>query len=154
MKKVLVFGTFDIFHKGHRDFLRQAREHGLPASSSALADGGRGDFLRVVVARDETVARVKSQNAINGEDERVDVIKKSGLADEVVLGTPGDKFDVVRDFSPDVICLGYDQEQSEKKLRKILDEAGLEKTQIIRLKSFHPEKYKSSLLRKLIEHGT
>jgi len=28
MKKVMVFGTFDIFHSGHINFLEQARQEG------------------------------------------------------------------------------------------------------------------------------
>ena len=41
MKKVLVFGTFDGLHEGHKDFLRQAKQY--------------GDHLTVVVGRDSTV---------------------------------------------------------------------------------------------------
>ena len=44
-KKVMVFGTFDIFHKGHENFLKQAKK--------------LGDCLTVVVARDETVLKFK-----------------------------------------------------------------------------------------------
>lgn len=137
MKKVLVFGTFDIFHEGHRELLKQARRH--------------GDFLRVVVARDVTVLKVKGRAPINSEQARVDGIKKSGLADEVVLGSLGDRYEVVRDFKPDVICLGYDQQQSEAELRRKLDASGLGRTKIIRLEAHQPEKYKSSILAKKLK---
>jgi cytidyltransferase-like protein len=133
MKKVLVFGTFDIFHEGHWDFLKQARKH--------------GEFLRVVVARNVTVLNVKGRLPRYSEGERVAAIKKSGLADEVVLGSLNDRYQVVHDYRPDVICLGYDQKQSLVELRRKLDETGLDMTTIIRLKPYEPEKYKSSLLR-------
>jgi len=42
--------------------------------------------------------------------------------------------------------LGYDQEFFIENLGKKLQEFGLEKTKIIRLASFKPEQYKSSLL--------
>src|SRR6266702_11646 len=113
MKKVLVFGTFDIFHEGYWDFLKQARKH--------------GEFLRVVVARDITVLNVKGRGARYSEQERVVTIKKSGLADEVVLGSLNDRYEVVREYKPDVVCLGYDQQQSLVELRKKLDETGLER---------------------------
>ena len=133
MIKVLVFGTFDIFHEGHQDFLKQARKH--------------GDFLRVVVARNITVLNVKGRLPRYSEAERVSVIKKSELANEVVLGSLNDRYEVVREYKSDVICLGYDQKQSVAELRRKLNETGLDRTRIIRLKSFEPEKYKSSLLR-------
>ncbi|KKQ50931.1 MAG: FAD synthase [Parcubacteria group bacterium GW2011_GWD2_38_11] len=136
MRKVLVFGTFDIFHEGHWDFLKQARKY--------------GEFLRVVVARDVTVLSVKGQQSRYSEQERVLAIKKSGLADEVVLGSLNDRYEVVREYKPDVICLGYDQKQNIAELRIKLNESGLDRTKITKLKPYKPEKYKSSLLRKHI----
>ena len=47
MKKVILFGTFDIFHKGHKNFLEQAQEF--------------GDYLIVVIARDKTVKKIKGK---------------------------------------------------------------------------------------------
>jgi FAD synthetase len=133
MKKVLVFGTFDIFHEGHKDFLRQARQY--------------GEFLRVVIARDQTVAKVKGREVVHGELERKNELEKSGLADEVVLGSLEDKYAVIKDFSPDVICLGYDQQFFIDKLEEKLKEFGFNEIAIVRLGSFEPEKYKSSKLR-------
>jgi glycerol-3-phosphate cytidylyltransferase len=133
-RKVLVFGTFDIFHEGHWDFLRQARKH--------------GEFLCVVVARDVTVLNVKRHTPRYSEQERVAAIKKSELADEVVLGSLDDRYEVVRQYKPDVICLGYDQKQSVAELRRKLNESGMDRTKIIKLMPYKPEKYKSSLLRK------
>ena len=133
MKKVLVFGTFDIFHQGHWDFLKQARRH--------------GEFLRVVVARDITVLKVKGRRPRYSEQERVAAIRKSALVDEVVLGSLDDRYKVVREYKPDVICLGYDQKQSVAELRRKLNETGLDRTRIVRLKPYEPEKYKSSILR-------
>lgn len=137
MKKVLVFGTFDIFHEGHWDFLKQARKH--------------GEFLRVVVARDVTVLKVKGHAPRYGEQERINAIKKSGLADEVVLGSLDDRYAVVREYKPDVICLGYDQKQSPALLRRKLDESGLERTKIVKLEAYKPEIYKSSLLKSKLQ---
>ncbi len=133
MKKVLAFGTFDIFHEGHRYFLRQARK--------------QGDFLRVVVARDATVVRIKKVIPRNSEKSRVLTIKKAQLADEVVLGSLADKYVAVLEYLPDVICLGYDQEFFIDKLEEKLKEFGLEGVETIRLKPFKPKIFKSSFLR-------
>jgi cytidyltransferase-like protein len=132
MKKVMVFGTFDIFHRGHESFLKQARRE--------------GDFLWVVVARDETVAKIKKQKPKNQEQKRKRVLEDSHLADKVILGNLNDKYAVIKKYQPDIICLGYDQKAFVDKLKDKLQQFGLEKIQIKKLKPFHPEKYKSSFL--------
>lgn len=130
MKKVMVFGTFDIFHPGHRNFLKQAKKY--------------GDYLMAVIARDKTVLRVKGAWPKNDENYRLNVVKKSKLVDEVVLGNLGDKYKIIRIKKPNVICLGYDQKFFIDKLKEKLKEFNLKKTNIIRVKSYHPENYKSS----------
>ena len=131
--KILVFGTFDIFHLGHESFLKQAREF--------------GDYLIVVVARDKTVEKVKGKLPRNSEIIRQRAVIKSNLADEVVLGSLKDKYQVIKKYQPEIICLGYDQEAFVENLLEKLKEFGLEKTRVIKLKSYYPEKYKSSKLR-------
>lgn len=130
----MVFGTFDIFHKGHINFLKQARKY--------------GDYLAVVIARDETVKKVKGKYSQNNEEKRLEKVESSLLADEVILGSLTDKYLVIKRYQPDVICLGYDQKFFIDDLRLELDKMGLAKTEIIKLKSYHPEIYKSSKLRK------
>ncbi|GBE16442.1 glycerol-3-phosphate cytidylyltransferase [bacterium BMS3Abin15] len=133
MKKVMIFGTFDIFHPGHQSFLEQAKKC--------------GDYLIVVVARDETVVKVKKQGTINNERKRLETIKKNELSDKVVMGSLGDKYEVLKKHKPDVICLGYDQKFFVDKLKDKLEEFKLNNTKIIKLKSYRPEIYKSSKLK-------
>ena len=128
----MVFGTFDVFHKGHESFLRQAYYY--------------GDFLVAVVARDETVAKVKKRRTKNNERKRLLVLKKSGLVDKAILGNLGDKYAVIKKYKPDVIALGYDQDVFVSELKNKLIEFKLDKTRLVRLKSYYPKKYKSSLL--------
>ncbi|MEA1936644.1 MAG: adenylyltransferase/cytidyltransferase family protein [Patescibacteria group bacterium] len=130
---MLTFGTFDIFHSGHKNFLKQARQY--------------GNYLIVVVARDKTVKKVKKRFPQNDENSRLEIIKKSGLVNEAVLGSLENKYQVVEKYRPAVICLGYDQKAFTENLRDKLKEFNLLNTRIIRLKSYHPEKYKSSKLR-------
>jgi FAD synthetase len=132
MKKVMVFGTFDIFHRGHESFLQQARQ--------------QGDFLIAVMARDETVKKIKKRQPQNNINKRLLAVKNSQLADKVILGNLGDKYTVIKKYRPDIICLGYDQKAYVDKLKDKLQEFGLKNTKIKKLKPFHPEKYKSSLL--------
>lgn len=134
MKRVLVFGTFDELHPGHLNFFRQAK---------AL-----GDELVVVVARDRTVERVKGRRPT--EDERVRR-RRVQAVEEVQAAVLGDKKDylkVIKDTSPDIIALGYDQKFMVSDLGKYLTERGLNMIRVVRLKPFLENKYKTSLRRK------
>jgi len=148
MKTVMAFGTFDIFHPGHKFYLSEARK--------------RGDFLVVVVARDENVLKIKGKLPRNSEEKRVEVLReqrfdlkgeknasevepRGGLADEVVLGDLVDRYAVIEKFRPDVIALGYDQKVNEVELRDKLQKLDLD-AEIVRISAHFPEKYKSSKL--------
>lgn len=129
---VMTFGTFDIFHKGHESYLRQAKKF--------------GDCLIVVVARDKTVKKIKGKLPKNDEKSRLRTVKQSAMADEAVLGGLSDKYAVIRKHKPDVICLGYDQIVDEIKLTRKLKSFGLKSAIIKRLRPYRPEMYKSSKL--------
>ncbi len=134
MKKVMCFGTFDTFHRGHEFFLKEAKK--------------LGDFLVVAVARDSTVSSVKKRKPLNDENVRVANLQKLGIADRVVLGYADDKLRIIEEEKPDILCLGYDQTSFTEDLGGKLSQRGLKNVEIVRLSSYHPEKYKSSLLRK------
>ncbi len=129
MKKVLAFGTFDILHPGHSYMLGEAKK--------------LGNHLTVVVARDATVCSVKGKKALFNEKTRLKNLVKLNIADKVRLGCLGNKFKVITDEKPDIIALGYDQKFFVDDLKKVVDK----KVQIVRLKSYKPEVYKSSKLR-------
>ncbi|MBT3985002.1 adenylyltransferase/cytidyltransferase family protein [archaeon] len=127
--KVLVFGTFDLFHKGHEYFLGKAKEYG---------------DLVVVVARDCTVNKLKGQKPWNDQNKRVTTLKSSGF--DAVIGYNGDKLKIIEEIRPDVICLGYDQSSFTEGLGKKLEKRGLN-AKIIRLEPFRPDVFKSSKLK-------
>ena len=133
MKKVLAFGSFDLLHDGHKYFLKEAKK--------------LGDKLIVVVARDDTIRDFKKVDPMYPEEERIMHVKKLEVADEVILGYKGDKWKVIETVKPNVIALGYDQDSYTDGLEKGMKERGLN-VKIVRLGSYKPEKYKSSLLKK------
>src|SRR3989338_642861 len=132
MKKVINFGSFDILHEGHRHYLNEAK--------------GYGDYLIVVVARDENILRFKGRKPRNDEKYRLNEIRKLDFVDEAVLGHKDDILEVLEEFRPDVICLGYDQKTvDEQKLKKELEKRNL-KAIIVRAKPYKEDVYKSSKL--------
>lgn len=110
MVKVMASGVFDIIHTGHLSYLEQAK--------------AMGDELIVVVACDDTVRKNKHE-PITPEKMRVRIVNSLKPVDMAILGKEGDIFDVVKDISPDIIALGFDQTFREKDLRKRLEENGL-----------------------------
>ena len=134
-KKVLAFGTFDLFHPGHAFYLKQAKL--------------RGDELHVIVARDSTVMHVKNRPTLNKEQSRLSAIRTLTYVTKAYLGNEGDKFALIEEIRPDVICLGYDQKTFGKNLKEILNDRGLDPI-IEVIPSYRPEKFKSTKLRKRI----
>ncbi len=111
-KTVLVFGTFDGLHEGHRFFLTEARK--------------LGDRLVVSVAQDSTVERFKKHPPKHLLAERMAKLLQSGLVDEALAGdTELGNFTAVRNSKPDIIALGYDQNRLEERLREYIQKENL-----------------------------
>lgn len=127
MKKVIVFGTFDILHQGHLDFFNQAKK--------------RGDEVVAIVARNINVFKFKGHYPKNDEKVRLAHLVESGAVDVARLGNIDDPFKVIREEQPDTIALGYDQPNYEAGLQERFPDV-----EIVRLKAFKPEMYKSSKL--------
>jgi FAD synthetase len=135
MTRVLVFGTFDILHPGHEYFLKQAKK--------------QGDELVVVVARDSTVKQVKGEQPHHDENFRLSNIQNLDYVDKAMLGyESADKYRIIDEIRPDIICLGYDQTHFVNGLESKLQEMGL-KPELIRIGSYEPHIHKSSHYRTL-----
>ena len=130
MKKVMAFGSFDILHEGHISYLKEAKSY--------------GDYLIVVVARDDNIVKFKGRKPINDENQRLKKIKELDFVDKAVLGNKEDIFKVLEEFKPNIICLGYDQKTTEEKtLNEELKKRKIT-AEIVRCRAFKPEIYKSS----------
>jgi FAD synthetase len=133
MKKVLAFGTFDIFHSGHEFYLQEAKK--------------LGDYLVVAVALDETVLELKGELPKNSQEQRLKVIKSLPYVNKALLGYKEDKYKVIEEVNPDIIALGYDQNSFTRNLEKELKKRNL-KPKVVRITSYSPEIYKSSIIKK------
>ncbi len=132
IKKIMVFGTFDVLHEGHLHLFREAKKY--------------GNFLIAVIARDETVLKVKGRLPEQKQKERLRQVSKIEYVDKVCLGYSDDKYKVIKKFRPDIIVFGYDQFVFTQTIPKLLIDLKLD-TKIIRLDSFKPEIFKSSLIK-------
>jgi len=54
-----------------------------------------------------------------------------------------DKYKIIEEIKPDVICLGYDQKAFVDDLKAELEKRGL-KPEIVRIGAYQPEEHKSS----------
>ena len=135
--KVMVFGTFDGVHKGHLDFFRQARR--LTKNS----------YLIVSIARDKNVLKIKKRKTIHSEKERLALVKKTKLADKVILGSLNNYLTNILKEKPQIVALGYDQKVFVRDLRSEIKKRKID-LKIIRLKPYKQNIYKNSLLRKKI----
>lgn len=129
MKKVMVFGTFDGLHQGHKYFLKKAKEY--------------GDYLIVIVALDQTVIQIKKKLPLFNQEARAMALRMIPEVDKAIFGNPGDKHQIIRNEKPDIICLGYDQIHFTEKLQVHFPHIPL-----YRIDAHKAEKYKSSLLNK------
>lgn len=127
-KKILTFGTFDLFHMGHFYYLRACREF--------------GDHITAIVARDQNVKRHKEREPWENEHIRLAKLQRCGLVDEARLGYEdwGRHLEVLQDVQPDVICLGFDQQAN------IPDGPYT----IVRIQPYKPHIYKTSLIKRSI----
>ncbi len=135
VKKVLVFGVFDLFHPGHHSFLRQARKY--------------GEELVVVVARGTSVLRIKGQKPHESDSVRIQKISKASEVKKAMLGDAKQgTYRALFKFKPDVICCGYDQYGLFADLKKRMAEGKIPRAKLVRLRAYRPKHFKSSIERR------
>lgn len=129
---VMAFGTFDVVHLWHEYFLGEAKKY--------------WEKLIVAIARDISVLKFKWRLPDYGENERLKHVQDLNIADEVMLWHDSDYFFFIKKFKPDFIALWYDQNSLIFELSKFLNENEY-KAKVVTIDSFHPEKYKSSIIK-------
>jgi FAD synthetase len=115
--------------------------------------GGKNAKLVVIVARDSTVEKTKGRKPIMSEDQRRTLVESLKVVDEAVLGYENfDIGEVIENVKPDVIALGYDQEEMEKEVRNYVDSHKLN-IKVVRIGKFEDYTLDSSskIKQKIIE---
>ena len=97
MTKVITYGTYDLLHQGHLNLLRRAKE--------------LGDYLIVGVTSDSFDRGRGKLNVRNNVLERVEAVKATGYADEVIIEDYlGQKIDDIQKYDVDIFAIGSDWE--------------------------------------------
>ncbi len=95
MKKVITYGTYDLFHYGHQRLLQRAK---------AL-----GDYLIVGVTADGFDRARGKINVQQSLMERMEAVKATGIADEVIVEEyEGQKIDDIMRYGVDIFAIGSD----------------------------------------------
>ncbi len=117
MKKVITYGTFDLFHIGHINLLKRAKE--------------MGDYLIVAVSTDEFNAG-KGKNAYHSYEERKRILEVCRYVDEVIPEkTWEQKVDDVVNNDIDIFVMGDDWEGKFDFLKQYCEVVYLPRTEII-----------------------
>lgn len=114
-KRVITFGSFDVFHVGHLRVLERAREH--------------GDCLVVGVSTDKLNIDKKGRAPVYSEQERMEIIRSVRFVDEVF---PEESLDLKRQYllqyEADVLVMGDDWEGRFDEFRDICEVIYLPRT--------------------------
>lgn len=95
MKKVITYGSFDLFHEGHYRLLERAK---------AL-----GDYLIVGITTEQYDESRGKLNVIDSLIERIDNVRKTGFVDEIVVEDhAGQKVEDILRFGIDIFTVGSD----------------------------------------------
>ena len=116
MKKVITYGTFDLFHIGHLNLLKRAK---------AL-----GDYLIVAVCSDDFNLREKGKVCQIKDVDRMEIVKAIRYVDEVILEENWEqkKLDVQK-YDVDVFVMGDDWEGKFDFLKEYCDVVYLPRTE-------------------------
>jgi glycerol-3-phosphate cytidylyltransferase len=97
MKRIITFGTFDVFHVGHVNILERAAQY--------------GDFLIVGVSSDELNFSKKGRNPIYSQSDRCRIISSLRFVDEVFLEESLElKKQYIMEHEANVLIMGDDWE--------------------------------------------
>ena len=93
--RVVTFGTFDVFHFGHLNILRRARE--------------LGNELFVGVSSDKMNFDKKGRSPVYPEFERMEIVKNLKCVDHVFLEESlAQKRDYLKEYDCDILVMGDD----------------------------------------------
>lgn len=95
MKKVITYGSFDLFHEGHYRLLKRAKE--------------LGDYLIVGVTAEQYDIERGKLNVVQSLSDRMENVRKSGFADQIIVEDHvGQKIEDIQKYDIDIFTVGSD----------------------------------------------
>lgn len=95
MRKIITFGTFDVFHIGHVNILERA--------------AAQGDYLIVGVSSDALNFSKKARYPIYNQEDRLKIVSSLKFVDEVFVEESLElKLEYINKYSADVLVMGDD----------------------------------------------
>ena len=95
MKKVITYGSFDLFHEGHYKLLQRAK---------AL-----GDYLIVGVTTEHYDESRGKMNVVDSLMDRIEHVRQTGFADEIIIEDHvGQKIEDILKYDVDIFTVGSD----------------------------------------------
>ena len=129
MKKIITYGSFDLFHDGHYSLLQRAK---------AL-----GDYLIVGVTTEHFDENRGKLNVIDSLMERIENVKKTGFADEVIIEDHvGQKVEDIQKYQIDTFAIGSDWLGNFDYLKDLCEVVYLERTKGISSTMRREQNYK------------
>ena len=114
MKKVITYGTFDLFHVGHLNILRRAKE--------------LGDYLVVAVSCDK-FNEMKGKKAYHSVNDRVAILEAIEFVDEVIVEEGWEqKNSDIKEHNIDIFVMGDDWKGKFDDLKELCEVVYLPRT--------------------------
>ena len=108
--EIMIAGTFDIIHPGHIHYIQEAAQYGK---------------VTVIIARDQTVQRVKHRQTVLDENIRSTIVYSIKGVDRVLLGNEnGIWYEPVLRENPHLFLMGCNQPGDIKRFEKTIQDNG------------------------------
>ena len=118
MKRVITYGTFDLFHQGHYNILKRARELGV--------------YLIVGVTSESYDIERGKLNVQDSLLKRIENVRKTGFADEIIVEEyQGQKLSDITKYNIDLLVVGSDWRGKFDYLKNYCQVVYLERTKNI-----------------------
>lgn len=128
MRRVITYGSFDLFHQGHFNLLKRAKE--------------LGDFLIVGVTTEYYDHTRGKLNIVNSLMERIENVKKTGFADKIIIEDHvGQKIEDIQKYNVDVFVIGSDWLGKFDYIKEYCEVVYLERTKGISSTMIRSNKY-------------
>lgn len=128
MKKVITYGTFDLFHDGHHKLLERAKS--------------LGDYLIVGVTTESFDKDRGKLGVVDSLIQRIDHVRNCGFVDEVIIEDHhGQKLEDIMKYEVDIFAIGSDWIGTFDYLKDYCEVTYLERTKYISSTELREDKF-------------